>query len=195
MRRDNHKVHPRRRQWSIQPARSGVATVWLIVSFPAMLAALHLVLEVGWMHRTRSELQIAVNGAALAGARVWGTGGTNNATLRSLAKSASSEILASHPISGDTPLSAVSANDNPASTNNNEACPGSILLGSFTAAAFSAGIPPGSADERACRVSITIDVDSPFGLGSRTFVATATAAWDSANVKAHLVTVETFTCL
>lgn len=179
--------------------RSGLATIWIILSVPLSIATLQLVLEVGWMHRTRSELQVAINGGALAGARVWGVSSPNtasdNAVFRTSAKQAAYDVLSYHTVAGTTVLNGVSLNNDPNATNNNLVCPGSILLGDFSAGAFSSSMIPVSSDRRGCRCSVSIQLSSPFGLGVRTFSATATARWNSGSSKAILVTVSSFSCI
>lgn len=179
--------------------RRGVAIVWLLACIPVAIVALQLVLEIGWLHRTRSELQVAVDSAALAGARVWGSSspdaGGDSALIRTAAKLAAQETLSAHRLSGTAALLGVASNDGPAQVNNNLACPGTILLGDYVSGVFSAGAVPPIADRRACRCSVTVTVSSPFGFGSRTVSATSTASWDSVAVRAKLVTVSSSSCL
>ena len=202
------RSQPKRQRQQIEAARGcpremchrrGVAVVWLLACIPVAIVALQFVLEIGWLHRTRSELQVAVDSAALAGARVWGSSspdaGSDSAVIRTAAKTSAQETLAAHSLSGTAVLSGVASNNAPAQVNNNLACPGTILLGDYVSGAFAAGSVPPVATRRACRCSVTVTVSSPFGFGSRTVSATSTALWDGAAVRAKLVTVSSSSCL
>lgn len=185
--------------------RSGLVIVWFLGLGLLSVVAIHFVLEIGWLNLARSELQVATEGAALAGARSWGPNPLSEldpmsapalAVARSAAKAYAQQVLAAHTVSGSSAeLSGVSTNDHPLAVNNNLACPGTIVFGSYAGGVFSAGTPPPSPDQRAVRVDVTITVTSPFGFGSRSINGNATAVWDSTLQRARLTHVTTFSCL
>lgn len=185
--------------------RSGLVVIWFLALALMSITVIHFVLEIGWLNLARSELQVAVEGAALAGARSWGPNPLSElnpvdapalAIARTTAKAYAHSVLSAHTVSGSsTELGNVSMNNNPAAMNNNLACPGTIVFGSSAGGVFSAGTPPPSPDQRAVRVDVTITISSPFGFGSRTINGNATAVWDATQQRARLSHVMAFSCL
>lgn len=72
-----------------QPAaRRGVATVWLVLFLPLFLLMLCFVIESGNLWMARSELESALEAAALAAVKEWGdTSGGSTSTARQVGQS------------------------------------------------------------------------------------------------------------
>ena len=141
--------------------RCGIATLWIIIAGPALLALLVLVTDIANLWLARVELENAVEAAALAGANVWGDG-ADDASNRTAAHFAAEALAESNLIVGHA--FAVDPNDDPANTNNNSflQCSGAVLLGTYTSATqtFDPLTSPPAADHRACRVEASATVQS-----------------------------------
>jgi Flp pilus assembly protein TadG len=180
------------RRKRIAPRRRGMATMWLIAAGPALLALLVLVTEIGNLWLAKIELHNAAEAGALAGAKVWGSG-LDNAATRSAARVAAKAFAEANTVTGATLT--ISTNDD--GGGGNLICPGSIMLGSFTAGVLDETIAaPIPAGQRACRVQATIQVPSlwtsingPFPLQ-----ASATARYDSISGTPTLVSVTSIVC-
>ena len=79
-------------------ARRGVATLWVIVSLPAALCLLAVVIETGNLFLARVELLNAVEAAALAGADAWQDGA--GAGSQAAARNRAAELAAANTVNG-----------------------------------------------------------------------------------------------
>lgn len=190
-------------------SRSGLAVVWLIGSSALMIAALSMVLEVGWLDLCRSEVRVIAEGAALAGARAWGASADSVAN-RTAAKSAAAIIVTGSTVEGsNVELAALSgflaANNDTSAVNNNAVCPVTVptvntvvLLGDFDSSSciLSASTVGPAASRRACLVQFSISLTSPFTSVPRTVSARAVAVWDPAVTpnRSRLVSLSAVTC-
>lgn len=172
-------------------ARRGIATYWIIGLVPAALALTVLLTDYGNVWLAREELENAVEAGALAGAKQWGdrsNAGAAGIANRTLAHNAAKTYAEANTILGQT--FTVNANNNVAATNNNNVCPGDVLLGRVLLVGagpfydFNASVSPGAspafATRRGCRVSATTTVNSlwvGFGVGPYTIRATAVARY------------------
>lgn len=176
--------------------RRGVATLWIIIAGPAMLALLVLVTDIANLWLARVELENAVEAGALAGANVWGDGSDNPAN-RTAAHRAAEAVAQANLVVGEA--FDVDANNNPAATNNNALvqCAGTVLLGTYTAATrnFDPLTPPPTVARRACRVEAAATVQSLWlgFAGPFEARASATAAADGTG-GAKLVRVTSGVC-
>jgi len=186
---------PSRRRYD----RSGSLTVWVLVSMPVMLIMFFTVTTIGSLWLARTELINLADAAALAGAKVWGDG-PDDSTNRTAAHLAAEALAEANTVLSTAPN--VSANNNSGNTNNNDLCPGEILLGRYLGTTFAGGQVPAAVNERACRVSFTVNVTVPFiggtGMaGPFTIQATSTAFYDGAAEGAgtpRLVYITAATC-
>jgi len=190
-------------------SRSGLAVVWLIGSSALVIAALSMVLEVGWLDLCRSEVRVIAEGAALAGARAWGASADSVAN-RTAAKSAAAIIVTGSTVEGsNVELAALSgelaANNDTSAVNNNAVCPVTVptvntvvLLGDFDSSSciLSASTVGPAASRRACLVQFSISLTSPFTSVPRTVSARAVAVWDPAVTpnRSRLVSLSAVTC-
>jgi hypothetical protein len=68
-----------------RPARRrGLATMWLIMFGPVFLVMLYFVVEIGHLYLAKTELNNALEAAALAGAQRWSQAGATTADARAL---------------------------------------------------------------------------------------------------------------
>lgn len=184
--------------------RRGVATFWIIGLTPAFLGLIVLVTDYGNLWLAHEDLQNAVDAAALAGAKQWGdlsdVGGLGIVN-RSLAHNAAEEYAEANTVLGQT--IDIDDNDNVAAVNNNNNCPGDVLLGTATPIFGTpyydfnsfGGPNPIPATSRSCRVSATVTVNSlweTFGVGPYTVRATATALYSGGGA-AQLISTQTDT--
>jgi hypothetical protein len=174
----------------------GIATLWIIIAGPAMLALLVLVTDIANLWLARVELENAVEAGALAGANVWGDGADDPAN-RTAAHFTAEAVAEANLVVGET--FDVDANDDPSAPNNNALvqCSGTVLLGTYSTAtqSFDPAASPASPDERACRVEAAATVPSLWMGFAGPFEAraSATAVADGAgNVK--LVRVSSGVC-
>jgi Flp pilus assembly protein TadG len=151
--------------------------VWTLAWGPAFLVLLVLVTDIAHVWLARVELENAVESGALAGAKVWGDS-PDSAGTRTAAHTAAKNFVETNTVVGT--LITVSANNNPAATNDNAACPGSVLLGNINGTTFEANVVPASANERGCRVEASATVNSLWTgyAGPFTVRASATARYD-----------------
>lgn len=190
-------------------SRSGLAVVWLIGSSALIIAALSMVLEVGWLDLCRSEVRVIAESAALAGARAWGSA-TDSVAARTAAKSAAAAIVTGSTVEGsNVELSALSgslaANNDTSAVNNNAVCPVTVpavntvvLLGDFDSGTcvLDASVVGPAAERRACLVQFSVSLTSPFTSVSRTVSGRAVAVWDPAVTpnRSRLVSLSAVTC-
>lgn len=171
--------------------RHGVATIWVIIASPAMLAMLVLVSDVSNLWLARVELENAVEAAALAGANVWGDG-ADNAVTRSDAHARAKSLAESNRVRGQT--FTVNANDNPSNTNNNASLPGNVMLGGYNSglATFDATQVGPAINARACYVSVSLTLNSLWVgfAGPFQIHATAVARYDAGSGSAKLVRID-----
>jgi hypothetical protein len=190
--------------------RSGIAAIWLIGSAAMIVAAMSLVLEIGWLNLCRAEVKVVAESAALAAARSWGLAATDDAPARTTSKTRARTIVTGSQVDGSpTELLALdaglAASNNAAAVNNNASCPSLlpavntlILMGDFDPATkvLNAGVSPAASARRACLVQFTVTLTSPFTAATRTVKARAVAVWDSAAspARSRLVGVSSITC-
>lgn len=104
--------------------RHGVATVWIIASFPAMAVLLCLVLETANLWMARVELRNALDAAALSAVKTWGEGGSTAAARLEGQVTAGLNTVTGSPV--------VLGLNVGGGTNGNGPNTGDILLGSIT---------------------------------------------------------------
>lgn len=126
--------------------RSGIATVWIIASVPAIVTLLILLTDVGILWQARMELETATEAAALAAVKEWKA--TNNTNL--------ARIAAQNFAAANTVLSqsvTITNNGGGGGVNDNSLCGGDILLGNLTSAGvLEASVTPSSTNNYGARV-------------------------------------------
>jgi len=176
--------------------RSGVSTVWTLLSIPAALCMLGVIVETGNLWLARVELTNALEAAALAGADVWG-----DTAINLDARMAAADFAATNTVNGDPVL--VAANftaPTGANPNGNASCIGNVvILGDVTGVSpftFDAGTAP--TIERGVRVQATVPVESIIGklcgnlMGPWDVTTNVTAIYDGNSPRT--VRIGTFIC-
>ena len=171
----------------------------MFFALPLILTMFFTVMAVGKLWLARAELQNLTDAAALAGAKLWGDG-SDVVAQRSAAHLLAQIVAESNTIVGT--VLTVDGNNNPANTNNNNACPGTIELGTLSGGVFAGGTVPATVDQRAGRVDLSTTVTAPwFGagglIGPFTIRATSIAYYSSATIGAgtpRLVNITSATC-
>ena len=105
-------------------SRRGIATIWVIVSMPALLTLLVVLIDVANVWLAKIELKNALDAAALSGAKSWGEGST---TLQ--ARTDANDVFATNTILGQTSTLSIAEGG---CTNNNVTSTGEIVLGVVT---------------------------------------------------------------
>lgn len=135
-------------------ARRGIATVWIIASIPAIFTLLILLTDIGSLWQARTELETALEAAALAAVQEWkATGNTN------LARTAAQNFAQANTVLGN-PVN-LTSNAGGGGVNDNSMCNGDIVLGNITSAGdFEAGVAPNSTNFYGARIRKSKQVPS-----------------------------------
>lgn len=119
-------LSPRRPRRRLACQRRGVAALWLILVLPVLVLLLGLVIEIGNIWRARVELENALEAAALAAVKQWGSagGGSGTETARLVGvEYASANTVTGSPVVIDTNW------DTGIATNENANCAGDLVFG------------------------------------------------------------------
>jgi len=122
--------------------RKGVVTLWTILTVPALMILLGLVLETGHLWYARVELENGLESAALASVKEWGdAAGGSTSTPRLVGV----EYAAANTINGD-PVTIDNNHDPVHAPNENATCEGDLIFGAITTGeapyVFNAGVRP-----------------------------------------------------
>ncbi|MDA0835721.1 MAG: hypothetical protein O3A29_20805 [Planctomycetota bacterium] len=145
--------------------RRGIATVWTIIGFPAIIVGFIVVAEYGNITLAKIELENAIEAGAIAGINQWSQG--NTPANRTAARNAAVTFTAGNVVRRQ-PVVVVSNETatTPTNPNGNAACDGNIvLLGTIPIATpdeFNANIAPNATSNLAVTVAATVDVPSLF---------------------------------
>jgi Flp pilus assembly protein TadG len=135
-------------------ARHGIATVWIIASVPAIFTLLILLTDIGSLWQARTELETALESAALAAVQEWkATNDTNSARIAAQNFSKANTVLGNPVI--------LTNNGGGGGTNDNSKCDGDIVLGNITSAGdFEASVAPNSTNFYGARIRNTKQIPS-----------------------------------
>lgn len=106
--------------------RHGIATIWVLVSLPAILTLLVMIVDAGNLWVARTELKNALDAGALSAAKTWGEGGS---TLQS--RLDAQDAFNTNTILG-TQYSLSTAEGGCANGNSSPSATSEILLGTIT---------------------------------------------------------------
>lgn len=145
--------------------RRGVASVWLILSAPLLMAALGIVLNMGFLWLARAELHNAAASGAMAGAQAMQENGASQGRAQRAARQF-------------TALNDVTAACDTGNVRGPRAA--RVLLGQLQGTTFVPGRGGKQQGRRACLVDAVVQVEGPFGwlTGPRTLHARAAAVVD-----------------
>lgn len=171
-----------------RPARSGAATIWLLMGTLVFGACMQYVLESGWLLMCRTQAQAVAESAALAAARVWGVqpGAVPLDPDPSLLRAG--DFVRNSQIAGLTTEYDAAADD--LEVSNPVSCPGATVTASFVSLgdldvdpevgpgtpAFTPTLSPATA-WRACVVQFILEATSPVTGEQRSVTARAVAYW------------------
>jgi Flp pilus assembly protein TadG len=108
------------------PKRSGVSTLWLILTLPVALCLLGVVVETGNLWLARVELTNALEAATLAGVDQWGDAGGNTMADRNTARATAVTFALTNTVN-DWPVG-VGANGGGAAPNDNASYSGNVIV-------------------------------------------------------------------
>ncbi len=178
--------------------RAGVATVWVILTVPAIFTMLVFVSDIANLWLARIELGNALEAGALAAAEEWAQG-SSTTQARTIAQ----DYAFANNVIGQ-PVSLGSNQDLAQGPNDNASCTGDIVLGAVDVLTFtfSAGTAPGPPSTRHFGVKTQKTVVVPslwtslFGFtpGPYEVTAHAIAMCPATGTPAQLVHINTFTC-
>ena len=172
--------------------------MWLILTVPAVLCLLGVVVESGNLWVARVELTNALEAAALAGADEWGDGGANTPAARNAARANAVAFAGTNTVNDQPVIVAPNGGGIPA--NDNASVMGNVvILGAYDPVTreFSASLDPATPGrDRAVRAQATISVNSIIGefcgvTLSAFNVSTHVSARYASN-SPRIVTVDTF---
>ena len=187
-----------RRTRRVGARRHGVATVWIIASFPAIACLLCVVLEFANLWMARVELRNALDAAALSAVKTWGEGGSTIAARMDGQTAAALNTVTGTPVT-------LGLNTG-GGTNGNGANTGNTLLGTIAgvpgALTFDCNGVPNCAggDDFGVRTSLTMQVnsvcDTVFGsaIGPFNVTSVSYARFPCPNGPPELIRIQTFTC-
>ncbi len=194
--------------------RDGAATLWILLSLPALLVVLLIVVDVGNVWVARAELENALEATALAAVREWGTASpapgtnaTNPARARGLALAAANHVRGA-ALAIDMNQGTFQATNNP---NENRLCDpalgppaaGNLVFGTISVNGMGGIIHDASnapTDMYGVRAQASVPVASLagsfLGLGSNPYAvgATVTALYDANAGQTRLVRVAQYIC-
>lgn len=184
--------------------RRGIAVLWLILWGSVFLIFFCVVLEISNLWQAQSELNKALDAAALAAAKEWGASGAvlTETPRNSGVTYAAANTVIGNPVVLDPNYDGTIVVTNP---NQNASCDGNLVFGRIT----TPGAPPGiifntSLDVNAIgvlpavRAQATVPVEgfcsTLFGFTFLNVSAKSTAYYDILTGEVALVTIETYIC-
>jgi len=153
-----------RRKHRVGRPRRGAITLWTILTAPALVVLLCMVVEITHLWHARVEVENALEAAALAAVQSWGEGTlTPTVTHRNVGVA----FAAANTVNGD-PVTITNNYLAAAGGNENASCSGNLVFGSVSASGsqwvFDAGTPPtcggAGTDHFAVRAQATVEVPS-----------------------------------
>ncbi len=181
-------------------SRRGIATLWILMTVPAVVILFFFVVDIGNIWLARIELTNAVESAAQAAVKTWGEGGT-----KTQARRAAKDFAAANTVIGEPVI--LNLNKDTMNTNDNKNCRGNIVLGSLVPASspiFNSCIEPDCSARPlsvfAVRIQVAVPVQSLFGnlfgisTGPYEVSSAATAGYWCQSRSTHLVRIGEYQC-
>ncbi len=139
------------RQSETTSRRRGIATIWIVLTLPALATLLVVLMDVSNVWLAKTELKNAMDAAALSGAKTWGEGGsTLTARLAALNASNTNTVL------GTTITLDIAEGG---CANGNTSSSGEIVLGIIN--------DPGTVLEFNCNTTPNCGAGIPYGVRTR----------------------------
>ncbi len=182
----------------VHSTRSGIATIWVLVSMPVMLTLLVMLVDAGNLWVARVELKNALDAGALSGAKTWGEGGSTQQSRLDAQDAFNTNTILGIQYSISTAVGGCSnGNTSPSATTE-------ILLGRITTGAngftFDCDATPTGVESFAVRTRKTISVPSVastfLGLSLNPYQVTSQSYSRYARPSGppQLVHINTYTC-
>lgn len=202
-------------QPSARSRRSGVATVWLIMLLPVLILLLCVVVDLANLWLARNQAETAMEAAALAAVKSWGSGAPSpSVNWTQIARARGVTLASANLVGNQTVLigSNFGTFDVTSNPNENAACSaaggippaGNLVFGKVTSSGglfqFDAGIAPVAGEIYGVRGQAVISVPSLFGgfsgvtFGPYTVTVETTGIYDSSSSQTRLIRVATYSC-
>lgn len=178
--------------------RGGGVALWFLIVSPLFVAALVMVVDLGYLWLSRIELENAVAAASLAGARsVWDAkqdaDDPEASARRSAARQLAARYLGANSVAG-TSLQLYPDGTTPPAEDRARLVERIILLGDIDLATQTFHLAPDAIENRGCHVKAVVDVDS-LCLGIKGFYsleAVSTAVNEGRRVNVRLTRIAEF---